>query len=205
MIYWPAHFPCFLLENHEGQDEDIYARTEVDFGPARMRRKYRVVPHQRKAELFLHDDLPKEFYEFFENDLDRGERRFEAPFQSVDGVIRFYETEFVEPYEADFVLMGEAKRAWRVRCKFRLYGDGKMDSGAMLPVDLYVTGKVSLRASSRVQSRSVLEARCGVNLRGHVGTQLFDLPMSVSLKGRVADAGALSSLPFSVMLSGWVK
>lgn len=203
MIYWPAEFPCFLLENHEGQDEDIYARTEVDFGPARLRRKYRVVPHQRKAEIFFHGDQPAAFHYFFENDLDRGQRRFMAPFQAIEGSeIRFFETEFVEPYEAEFVLLAEAKRAWRVKCKFRLYGEGKIDSGAMLPADMSMGLRVILRGKSRIEAPANLALSCGVELKGVVGQQSMDVGFGIELKGRVADATALPNLGFLVALAG---
>lgn len=205
MIYWPREFPCWLLENHEGQDEDIYARTEMDVGPARLRRMYRAVPHVRKAELFLHGDEPAAFHAFFEETLNRGMNRFTAPFISREGGTRYYECEFVKPYDAEFVLLSEARRAWRVRCEFRLYGDGSLDSGELLPVKLVSEYGTQLRATARVQVVSVLQIEHGVHLQSVVGGIALQNEFGTAMAMRVIPENELPGVAFMVALSGSVS
>lgn len=205
MIYWPREFPCWLLENHEGQDEDIYARTEMDVGPARLRRMYRRVPHVRKAEIFLHGAEPAAFHEFFEETLNRGMNRFTAPFISREGGTRYYECEFVKPYDAEFVLLSEARRAWRVRCEFRLYGDGSLDSGELLPAKFVSEYGVQLRAGARVQVVSVLQIEHGVQLQSVVGGIALHDEFGTALAMRVTPENELPGVAFMVALSGSVS
>lgn len=204
MIFWPREFPCWLLENHEGQDEDIYARTEMDVGPARLRRMYRAVPHIRKAEIFLHGEEPAAFHAFFEETLDRGTNRFTAPFISREGGTRYYECEFVKPYDAEFVLLSEARRAWRLRCEFRLYGDGTLDPGDMQPAKLASEYGVRLRASARVQVTAVLSVEHSVALQAVAGGQPLAVEHGAALNMRVTPYNELPGVAFMVALAGSV-
>lgn len=204
MIYWPREFPCWLLENHEGQDEDIYARTEMDVGPARTRRMYRRVPHLRKAELFLHADEPAAFHEFFEESLDRGARRFVAPFISREGGTRYYECEFVKPYESEFVLLSDARRAWRLRCEFRLYGDGSLESGELAPAKLVLEYGVQLKMGAVARTTAVLHSEFGVSLESVAGGVALSLEHGIILGMRVTPENELPGVAFMVALSGSV-
>lgn len=203
-IYWPQELPCWLLDSHEGQDEDIFARTPVDFGPARMRRMYPSVPHIRKAALFLHGDLPKLFHDFFENDLDVGSRRFLAPFREIGGFERFYVCEFVEPYSAEYVSLAGAQRAWRVQCTFRLYGDG-VESPYLTPAELSLDFGISLAGSGHVTPTTALALNLGINLQAVCArVDLGGLALGVALGARQSSPDDLTGLRLGVSLSGEV-
>ena len=204
-IYWPQELPCWLLDSHEGQDEDIFARTPVDYGPDRLRRMYPTVPHVRKAALFLHGDTPKIFHEFFENDLDVGSRRFLAPFREIGAFERFYECEFVEPYSADYVSLAGAKRAWRVQCKFRLYGNGE-PSPYLKPAELEMGFGIGLRGSGKATSTSALSMETGIALRGVCASfDIGDLSIGVALSAQQASPDDMGGLLLGVALSGEVR
>lgn len=203
-VYWPQELPCWLLDSHEGQDEEIFARTPVDYGPARLRRMYPTVPHVRKAALFLHGDLPKLFHEFFENDLDVGSRRFLAPFREIGGFERFYVCEFVEPYSAEYVSLAGAKRAWRVQCAFRLYGDG-MDSPYLAPAELALELGIHLRARGNVTPTAALALPLGIELNGVCARfDLGTLGLGIGLTSRTSSQSDLMGLQLGIALSGEV-
>lgn len=203
-IYWPQELPCWLLDSHEGQDEDIFARTPVDFGPARMRRMYPSVPHIRKAAMFLHGDLPKLFHDFFENDLDVGSRRFLAPFREIGGFERFYVCEFVEPYSAEYVSLAGAQRAWRVQCTFRLYGDG-VESPYLTPAELSLDLGISLAGSGHVTPTTALALNFGINLQAVCArVDLGGLALGIALGARQSSPDDLTGLRLGVSLSGEV-
>ena len=188
-IYWPEELPCWLLENHEGQFEDIYARTEVCEGPARTRRMYVAVPQIRKAELFLHandygdDSETKIFHEFFENTLDVGSKRFMCPFRAFTGSTRWYECEFVEPWQAEFVLLAGAKRSWRVRCTFRLYGEGIIKPDNMEAALLEMNAAIILKGKAKLWTQANLSMDFGIDLIGMQGANDFEMPFGIQLKG----------------------
>lgn len=202
MIYWPREFPCWLLENHEGQDEDIYARTEMDIGPARLRRKFRAVPHVRKAEIFLYGAEPAAFHQFFEDSIDRGARRFVAPFMAREGGIRYYECEFVKPYEAEFVLLSDARRAWRIKCEFRLHGDGKLESGELVAARLSSVFEIRLKGTSSIRSVTVLDTEFGINLNASCGGVRLETEVGISLTARVSSENELPGAVYMIALSG---
>ena len=207
-IYWPAQLPCWLLENHEGQYEDIYARTEVCEGPARLRRMYMAVPQIRKAEIFLHfdpDDAEKSestiFHEFFEQTLDVGARRFMCPFKSFTGGIRYYECEFAEPWEAEFVLLANAKRAWRVQVKFRLYGDGIIVPTDMDAAEFEFRGAIHLKTKGALETRANMSIDFPINLFGKQGVNDMAIDFPIALKGHVVPSNEFS-IGFMIALAG---
>ena len=203
-IYWPQELPCWLLDSHEGQDEDIFARTPVEYGPARLRRMYPTVPHIRKAALFLHGDLPKIFHNFFENDLDVGSRRFLAPFREIGGFERFYVCEFVEPYSAEYVSLSGAKRAWRVQCKFRLYGNGE-PSPYLKPAELEMGFGIGLRGSGNVTPTAALSLPLCIELNGVCARfDLGTLGLGIELTSRTSSQSDLMGLQLGIALSGEV-
>lgn len=204
MIYWPHEFPCWLLENHEGQDEDIYARTEMDVGVARLRRMYRRVPHVRKAELFLHGNQPALFHEFFEETLDRGTYRFTAPFLAREGSVRYYECEFVQPYDAEFVLLRDAERAWRVKCEFRLY-KGSLDSGELRAALLNAEFGIRLNMQGTIKPTSMFHAEFGIDLHGVVGRLCLNMQCGIPLRMRVTPENQLPGVVVGIALSGNVS
>ena len=130
---------CWLLDSHSGQDEEIYARTDMDMGPARLRRKYTQVPHVRSAKMFVTADEAKKFHEWFEVTLGVGQLRFIAQFHDIGAGLRWFEAEFVEPWEAEFVPLaeqnkdGNAERAWKISVKVRLYGEGMLHNPLLDP------------------------------------------------------------------------
>lgn len=202
-ILWPEELPCWLLDSHEGQDEDIYARTPVDYGTDRLRRMYPSVPQIRKAAIFLHGDKPRRFHEFFENDLDVGSRRFIAPFRDFSGQDRFFECEFVEPYTAEYVAMAFAARAWRVQCQFRLYGNGSLETPYKTPAALSARLGVRLYGSAKVKTHTSLGAVIGVRLGGVVGdNRLGDLLLGAQLGGRIVPASDMGGLVLMVAMAG---
>lgn len=130
---------CWLLDNHEGQDEEIYARTDMDMGPARLRRKYTQVPHVRRAKIFLTFEESKIFHEWFEWTLGVGQLRWIGQFHDIGHGIRWFEAEFVKPWEAEYVALGipnedgNASRAWKISVEVRLYGEGQIHNPLLDP------------------------------------------------------------------------
>lgn len=151
---------CWLLDNHEGQDEEIYARVEMDMGPARLRRKYTQVPHVRKAKIFLTAEEAKVFHEWFEYTLGVGQLRWIGQFHDIGYGIRWFEAEFVKPWEAEYVALGEkngdgvAGRAWKISIEVRLYGEGQIRNPLL---DLNATAKFSARMRLPLVTKSSLD------------------------------------------------
>lgn len=135
---------CWLLDTHQGQDEEFYARTEHDRGPARTRRKYTEVPHVREAKIFLTSEEAKIFHDWYEWTLGVGQLRFIAQFHEIGVGLRWFEAEFNEPWNAEYVALGEAnkdgnaERAWRISVAFRLYGKG-METNPALGTPRFIT------------------------------------------------------------------
>lgn len=131
-LYFPLD-KCWLLNSHKAQYEEIYARTSMDTGPDRTRRKYITVPQVRNASIFLTSDEAKTFHEWFEGLLQVGSRRFYAQFHDPGVGILWFEAEFVKPWEAEFVPLGDinaegkAGRAWKINIELRIYGSGSLD------------------------------------------------------------------------------
>lgn len=206
-IYWPEELPCWLLEGHEGQYEDIYARTEVCEGPARLRRMYMAVPQIRKAELFLQakdygdDSETKIFHEFFENTLDVGALRFMAPFRAFSGGTRWYECEFVEPWNAEFVALAGAKRAWRVKSSFRLHGEGILKPENMEAAEFEFKAGIILKNKGKLWTRANLSINYGIELIGRQGVNDFEAAFGIQLKGKAIPDNTFSAA-FSIALAG---
>ena len=203
MIYWPKDFPCFLLDDHEEQAEELYARVEMESGAARLRRKYPTAPKQRKAVLFLEGADPARFDAFYENDIQCGVLRFSAPFQTVEHAagIRFFDCEFVEPYQAEYVALAEGKRAWRVTCKFRLYGEGRIDSGMLVPAELRAGVRVVLKGRAAMRAPASLQKTFTIALKGSGGATAMQVNFGVSLHGRAIEK-TLPYMSFIVAISG---
>ena len=169
-IFFPVD-KCWLLEKHEGQDDEIYARVDMDMGPARLRRKYTVVPHVRKATIFLTSEEASVFHNWFEQIIGVGQLRWTGLFHDIGRGLRWFEAEFTKPWEAELVPLGEknadgnAARGWKISIEVRLYGDGLIDKPG---------SDTSLTAFSANVRLTIL---CATSIGGIVGS---DVCMQVS-------------------------
>lgn len=180
---------CWLLDKHEEQAEDIYARTEMDIGPARLRRKYTEVPVVRKAQIFLNAEQSKRFHEWFENTLGVGQLRFQAQFHGVGQGIRWFEAEFVKPWEAEYVALGEinedgnAERAWKITVELRLYGDGTMRDPRETP-DFAANFKLPLETKCFLKDANYLTVQFSCPLTSRFSNDTLEVNFFMPLVSR---------------------
>lgn len=210
---------CWLLDNHEGQDEDIYARTDMDMGPARLRRMYTVVPHVRRAKIFLTSDEAKIFHEWFEWAIGVGELRFIGQFHDVGRGIRWFEAEFVKPWEAEFVALGEknedgvASRAWKISVEVRLYGEGNIHNPLLDPTakaDFKAGFKLPLVTQSSLNVVKKFTASFKCPLTSSYSDVKMEANFSLPLESHVnppagLEANFMTYLSSSAVMGGWAR
>ena len=189
---------CWLLDTHSEQAEDIYARTEVDVGPARYGRKYTEVPAVRSAKIFLNFEQSKKFHEWYEDTLGAGTLRFSAQFHEVGVGIRWFEAEFVKPWSAEFVASGNineegvAERMWKISVELRLYGDGSMRDPRETP-ELSARFVLPLVTKCSMKDANFLTASFSCPLTSYVNTDTMSAAFSTSLSSLVISQSALSA------------
>lgn len=188
---------CWLLDSHQGQDEKIYGRSDLDVGPARMRRKYTEVPHVRSAKLFLTFAESKIFHEWYEWTLGVGQLRFIAQFHDVGRGLRWFEAEFTEPWQAEYVALGEAQpsgvadRAWRISVKFRLYGEGELTNPLVGPSYFKANLQLPLVSENRAEAVKYLTATITSPLTSLVSDVTLSANFSAPLVSLVEPEGSL--------------
>lgn len=210
---------CWLLDSHEGQDEDIYARTDMDMGPARLRRMYTVVPHVRRAKIFLTAAEAKVFHEWFEWGIGVGQLRFIAQFHDAGYGIRWFEAEFVKPWEAEYVALGErnedgnAARAWKISVEVRLYGEGTIRN-PLLDSNAYADfgAKFNLPLVTKISPNVVKKFTASFSLpltSSYSDLKMeatFTLPLESETKPPYGlEAEFMTYLSASGVMSGWAR
>lgn len=210
---------CWILEGHEGQDEDIYARVNMDMGTARLRRMYTVVPHVRRAKIFLTFEESKVFHEWFEWTLGVGELRFIAQFHDAGYGIRWFEAEFVKPWEAEYIALGtpneegNAGRAWKISVEVRLYGEGQIHNPLLDPTataKFRGAFKLPLVTQSSLDVVNFFTLRLSCPLTSSYSDVKMEAAFELPLEGRALPASSLTAefftyLSSSAKIGGWAR
>lgn len=210
---------CWLLDTHEGQDEEIYARVNMDMGPARLRRKYTVVPHVRRAKIFLTSEESKVFHEWFEFTIGVGQLRWIGQFHDIGYGIRWFEAEFVKPWEAEYVALGtknedgNAGRAWRISIEVRLYGDGQIYNPLLDPTataDFKASFTLPLVTKNSPTVVNFLTANFSLPLTSQYSNVKLEAGFRLPLEGHALPAAGMSANFFTYLSSsghidGWER
>lgn len=116
MPAWPSIFPAPLLMGYAIEPESAVARTDMDAGPARQRRRYTATPTMTPASVMLTEAEFAIFEAWHRHELQDGASWFTAPVRNGQGVT-LQECRFVEAWKAspvsgtDF----EVSMKWEVR------------------------------------------------------------------------------------------
>lgn len=104
MPAWPSTLPAPLTENYGVDATDTTVRTDMDSGPARVRRRFTAAPDMLTATWRLSEAQMAIFRTFFEDDIDHGAAWFDMPVK--DGRTEGGETQevrFSAPWRASYI------------------------------------------------------------------------------------------------------
>lgn len=99
MAYWPTQLPKPKLDGYSLAPQAAFARTDMDAGPARQRRRFTQAPTEITLEIVLTDNQMAIFEGWFEHHVDSGAAWFYAPMRNGKGVTTV-EARFVEPWQS---------------------------------------------------------------------------------------------------------
>lgn len=181
-ITLPGGFPAWLADGHEGELEDVYTRTAMRTGHARLRRIYTTVPERRRVSLLLLEHQAPRFHDWFERDLLAGERPFSTQVALVDGGLAWYAARFVDdpPYEAEPLRVAGGV-GWRITATLLLY-EGPQN----FPPQLYALAArqvTALRGVAVGTTTKLLAAHQAIGLRGSAGRPGIVAHQVVGLEG----------------------
>lgn len=125
-IQLPGGFPAWLVNGHSGTDDDVYASSEMSTGHTRIRRVYWSAPQTRTVSMLLTQSQGMQFFNWFENDLLGGVRRFAAKVRAFGPDHLWYGAMFSDnpPYTADEIIISREEVMWRIDATLTLYGAG---------------------------------------------------------------------------------
>jgi len=98
MAYWPSQLPHPQLSGYQLAPQSSVARTDMDAGPARQRRRFTAAPTEITQSFRLTTDQLAIFEAWFEHRIASGADWFDAPMQNGQGVTTV-ECRFVEPWQ----------------------------------------------------------------------------------------------------------
>ncbi len=115
MAAYPSTLPAPIVDGYGVQPVSATARTPMDSGPARVRRRFTRVPQIVTATWDYTDDEMATFKTWWENplDLDMGANWFWITIPVGSGGTVTVEARFIAPYAAHPKRGGEA--AWQVK------------------------------------------------------------------------------------------
>ena len=99
MPAWPSIFPAPLFAGYALEPESSVARTDMDVGPARHRRRYTAAPTMTPCAVILSNAQFAIFEAWHRHELQDGSSWFTAPVRNGQGVT-LQECRFVEPWKA---------------------------------------------------------------------------------------------------------
>lgn len=116
MIQWPENLPCALREGYNLRTVSPLARTEMQSGRARQRRKFTSVPTMASVSWLMNDVQARFFESWWEGVLVSGSEWFEVPLRTPIG-IRTYIARFTDVYQGP-TLTGQGH--WRITAELEL-------------------------------------------------------------------------------------
>lgn len=101
MAAWPATLPGFLSDGYSVEISDATIRTDMESGPARVRRRYTAAPDNLSCSWKFSDAQMVAFREFFENDIMHGALWFDVGVMNgTTTAIVIKEARFSAPWKA---------------------------------------------------------------------------------------------------------
>jgi len=72
MATWPTTLPVPMLEGYELESGDPTARSDMESGPARVRRRFTAAPDEISLSVLLTEEQMNTFRDFWKNDWYQG-------------------------------------------------------------------------------------------------------------------------------------
>lgn len=103
MPAWPATLPAPLLAGYGVKPDSAVARTDMEAGPARVRRRFTAVPKRVPLACVLDEAQAAAFVTFWESDLADGANWFDLSVNLGSGVVT-RSARFLETYSLDMLI-----------------------------------------------------------------------------------------------------
>lgn len=113
MATWPTQLPAPQIAGYQLAPEASFARTDMDAGPARQRRRFTAAPTAIDVQLVLTAAQFEIFEAWFERRIESGAQWFSAPIANGQGVSTV-DCRFTEPWTAAPLGGGD----WQVAAKW---------------------------------------------------------------------------------------
>lgn len=117
MHAWPATLPALLLAGFQMEPQDAVARTQMESGPGRARRRHHDAPVRYTGELFLTGAQFALFEAWYEYQIDDGAAAFALRVPSGADNASEQEARFTAKYRATPLRLAAGGLHWRVSCQ----------------------------------------------------------------------------------------
>ncbi len=134
----PPSLPSFLAAGHELAIDDPFGLVERGSGHSRRRRLYTAITRTVQVSLDLSEEQAAIFEAFFEDTLQAGARRFAAKVAAEDGVYRYFDALWLEPWTADPRPSPNGPR-WVFSGVLQLDGEGELEPPSDANLELEVS------------------------------------------------------------------
>lgn len=162
----PSGFPPFLSTEHSVAFDDEYASIPMRSGHRRKRHVYTFTPKVFSVALDLSQAQAVQFHEWFEGPLRAGQELFSAQYAYFGPGLRWYTSQFVEPY----TITPDVTGRWRVVAKLRVLDAGSTTGPVVsnLSVDFLLTlgsgGSLTVQPRLEVDFLVALETLSGLDV-----------------------------------------
>lgn len=112
MVIWPATLPIPSLDGYSLESGDPTVRTDMDAGPARVRRRFTAAPDSASLGFVLTDAQMAAFRAFWDGDIQQGAAWFSVPLR--DGRSAGHVVREVRPNPAKFKAELISANVWKV-------------------------------------------------------------------------------------------
>lgn len=133
-VTWPDIFPAPTLQSYSIAPDEVIARTKMDSGPARQRRRFTSAPTMVGVRWIFTDDLFAMFEAWYKYKALAGAAWFTISLNNGIGSTG-QQARFVEPYSATPL----SDRSWEVATKLEVREMGLINEGTL---DLLLAGSV---------------------------------------------------------------
>lgn len=113
MATWPANLPVPLLQGYELEAGDTTARTDMESGPARVRRRFTAAPDGVSLSLLLTETEMNTFRDFWDGDWAQGAAWVFFPVR--DGRTPGIVSKECRPNKGPFKAQLAGPNSWRVQ------------------------------------------------------------------------------------------
>lgn len=113
MASWPSQLPAPMLEGYGLEPQASFARTDMDAGPARQRRRFTSAPTHVSASVTVTRSQLDIFEGWYRHRIDDGAAWFDGPLYNGRGKTTV-EFRFLEPWTSTPLGGG----VWRIACKW---------------------------------------------------------------------------------------